>query len=292
MARLKSKNLRRWNYGLIISALLIVIMAASFQTLRRAWFRVTNNFFYPYINVPAQIKYVAADSSARLYSKEELTAKISKLETENRVFASKVARLGELTVENEKLRALVKLPKRSAYTYIMAEIIIRDPLRWKEGFTVSRGSDDGIIDGTPVLCFNPEYPEQVILAGVVKDVARHSAQVITVLNPRFRISAYLAGAKTHGVINGDASQPLRPDEINISFLSTRKKFTPSEKCFSSGFEHQIPGGFLIGSLIGMDSKNQIFSNKLYLSAKILPAAQLDDLHFVVLAIPQQNRVLQ
>jgi rod shape-determining protein MreC len=290
MAR-KGKNLRRWNYGLIISALLIVILAASFQTLRRTWFRVTSNFFYPYINFPTQSKYFLADGSSRLYSKDELSAKINKLESENRIFASKVARVGELVIENEKLRSMLKLAKRSDYNYVAAEIILRDPLRWKEGFTVSLGSDDGIIDGTPVLCFNPSYPEEVILAGVVKDVARHSAQVITVLNPRFRISGYLTEAKTHGIINGDAGQTFRPDQINISFLSIRKVFTPGEKCFTSGFEHQIPGGFLIGSLKRLDSKNQIFSNKLYLSAKILPAAQLDNLHFVVLAIPQKKRAL-
>jgi len=290
MAR-KGKNLRRWNYGLIISALLIVIMAASFQTLRQAWFRVTNNFFYPYIDFPAQAKYVAADSSTRLYSKQELAAKISKLQSENRVFASKVARMGELIVENEKLRSLLKLRKRSDYKYISAEIILRDPLRWKEGFVVSSGSDDGIIEGTPVLSFNPAYPEQVILAGIVKDVARHSAQVVTVLNPRFRISGYLAQAETHGIINGDTHQTLRPDTLNISFLSTRKVYTPGEPCLSSGFEHQVPAGLLIGSLKRMDSKRQIFSNKLYLSAKILPAAQLDNLHFVVLAIPKNKRAL-
>jgi rod shape-determining protein MreC len=291
MARLKGKNVRRWNFGLIISALLIVVMVASFQTLRQAWFRVTNNFFYPYINFPVKGKYFAADGSTRLYSKQELAEKISQLEDDNRIFATKVARFSELTIENEKLRSVLKLPKCSGYNYVTAEIIIRDPLRWKEGFTVSCGSDDGIIAGTPVLCYNSEYPEQVILAGVVKDVGRHSAQVITVLNPRFRISGYFAEAKTHGIINGDARQTLRLDHINISFLSTRKKFKPGEKCLTSGFEHQIPSGFLIGSLKRLDSKNQIFSNKLYLSAKILPAAQLDSLHFVVLAIPQNKREL-
>lgn len=287
----KGKNIRRWNYGLVISALLIVVMAASFQTLRKAWYRVTNNFFYPYIEFPTQVKYIAADGSIRLYSKGELAAKISKLEADNRIFASKVARMGELTVENEKLRSVLKLPKRSDYTYIAAEIIIRDPLRWKEGFIVNRGSDDGIIDGTPVLCFNSAYPKQVILAGVIKDVARHSAQVITVLNPRFRISAYLTEAETHGIINGDTRQTLKPDTVNISFLSTLKNFTPGENCLTSGFEHQIPAGFLIGSLKNMDSKRHIFSNKLYLSAKISPAAQLDNLNFVVLAIPKIKRVL-
>ncbi len=291
MARIKGKNLKRWNYGLIISALLIVVMVASFQTLRQVWFRVTNNFFYPYIDLPVQGKYLAADGSTRLYSKQELAEKISQLQADNRIFATKVARLSELTIENEKLRSVIKLPKRSDYNYITAEIIFRDPLRWKEGFTVSRGTADGIIAGTPVLCFNPGYPEQVILAGVVKNVARHSAQVITVLNPRFRISGYFAEAKTHGIINGDARQTLRPDQINISFLSTRKKFNPGEKCLTSGFEHQIPAGFLIGSLKRLDARNQIFSNKLYLSAKILPAAKLDNLHFVVLAIPQNKRAL-
>lgn len=291
MARIKNKNLRRLNYGLIISALFILVMAASFQTLRQAWFRVTNNFFYPYINFPAQGKYLAAEGSTRLYSKQELVEKISQLEVDKRILATKVAGLGELKIENEKLRSALKLPKRSGYNYITAEIIIRDPLRWKEGFTVSCGTDDGIIAGTPVLCFNPEYPEQVILAGVVKNAARHSAQVVTVLNPRFRISGYFAKAQTYGIINGDARQTLRPDHINISFLSTRKKFTPGEKCLTSGFEHQIPAGFLIGRLKRLDSRNQIFSNKLYLSAKILPAAQLDDLHFVVLAIPLNQRTL-
>jgi len=290
MAR-KGKHLKRWNYGLIISALFILILAAGFQTLRQAWFRVTNNFFYPYIDFPAQAEYAAADGSSRLYSKEELSAKITKLQADNRIFASKVARLGELVIENEKLRSVLKLPKRSDYIYIAAEIIIRDPLFWKEVFVVNCGRDKGIIEGTPVLCFNPAYPKEVILAGIVKEVAKHSAQVITVLNPRFRISAYLDKARTHGIINGDSGQTIRPDEINISFLSTRKKYTPGEKCFTSGFEHQIPGSLLIGSLQNLDYKNHIFSNKLYLSAKISPAAQLDDLHFVVLAIPQKKRAL-
>ena len=290
MAR-KGKHIIRWNYGLIISALFIVILAAGFQTLRQAWFRVTNNFFYPYIDFPAQSRYAAADSSSHLYSKEELSAKITKLQNENRIFASKVARLGELVIENEKLRSVLKLPKRSDYSYVAAEIILRDPLFWKEGFVVNRGSDKGIVEGTPVLCFNPAHPKEVILAGIVKEVAKHSAQVITVLNPRFRLSAYLDKAETYGIINGDSGQTLRPDEMNISFLSTGKKITPGEKCFTSGFEHLIPGALLIGSLKSMDYKNHIFSNKLYLSAKISPAAQLDDLHFVILAVPQNKRTL-
>ena len=273
---------------MIISALLIVIMVASFQTLRQAWFRVTNDFFYPYINLPVQGKYLAADSSYRLYSKQELVGKINQLQADNRIFATKVARLSELTSENESLRSLLELPKRSGYNYITAEIILRDPLLWKEGFTVSRGTADGIITGTPVLCFNPKYPGEVILAGVVKSTARHSAQVVTVLNPRFRISGYFAKTETYGIINGDASQALKPDNINISFLSTRKEFTPGERCLTSGFEHLMPAGFLIGFLKKLDSKSQIFSNKLYLTAKILPAVQLDYLHFVVLAIPQKK----
>ncbi|MDD5597868.1 MAG: rod shape-determining protein MreC [Victivallaceae bacterium] len=291
MPKSKSRIFEKWNSGLIISALLIVILAAGFQTLRQAWFRVTSNFFYPYVEVPAQGKYAAADGSSRLYSKNELAAKITGLETANRIFASKVARFGELTVENEKLRALLKLPKRSDCNYIAAEIIIRDPLFWKEGFTVNRGSDDGVIAGTPVLCFNPQYPGQVILTGVVKETARHSARVMSVLDPRFRISAYFESADTHGIINGDSRQTLVPDEINISFLSKQSKFTPGEKCFTSGFEHQIPGGFLIGSLKQLDSKDQVFSTQLYFSGKIIPATPLDSLNFVVLAVTKNYRLL-
>jgi rod shape-determining protein MreC len=291
MPRFKRKNFEKWNYILIISALIIVILAAGFQTLRSAWFRVTNNFFYPYIKLPAESKYFAADESSRLYSKRELSAKINLLEADNRILASKVARLGELTIENERLRNLLKLPRYPDYDYVSAQIILRDPLNWKEGFTVDRGTADGIIEGTPVLCFNPKYPDKVILAGIVKNTAKHSSQVVTVLNPRFRLSAYLTEAKTHGIINGDTRQPRRPDEINISFLSTRKQYEKGEECLTSGFEHQVPGRFLIGFLLELDSENQIFSNQLYMSAKITPAAELDSLHFVVLAVPQQKKAL-
>ena len=287
----KGKFLERWNYGLIISALLIVILTAGFQTLRLAWFRVTNNFFYPYLNYPAQAGYISADESTRLYSKRELASKIKELETDQRIYASKVARLGELTVENEKLRSLFKLPKRSDYNYITAEIILRDPLRWKEGFTVSCGSSNGIVKGTPVLSFSPLYPNKVILVGIVKEASKHSAQVITVLNPQFRISCYLTKADTHGIINGDNRQGLKSDLINVSFLSTRKKYHAGEECLTSGFEHQIPAGFLIGNFKKLDTKNQFYSNELYLTARIIPAVQLDNLHFVVLAVPTHKRTL-
>ncbi|MDD5697069.1 MAG: rod shape-determining protein MreC [Victivallaceae bacterium] len=291
MAGLKNRNFDRWNYGLIAAALLVVILVAGFQTVRLTWFRITNDFFYPYLKFPAGARYFAADESLRLYSKPELAAKIDRLQTDNRIFAAQVARLGELAIENERLRRLLKFPLHPNCDYVAAEIILRDPLRWKEGFTVSRGTEDGIIAGTPVLCFNPEYPRQAILAGVVRDAARHSAQVTSVLNPCFRISAYLAETRTHGIINGDSRQSRRPDEINISFLSARKHFHPGEACLTSGFEHLIPAGFLIGRLKSLDSKNQIFSNELYLSAKIIPAAPLDNLHFVVLAIPRAKRNL-
>ena len=291
MSGSKGKHLEKWNYGLIISAFAVVILAAGFQTLRQAWFRISNDFFYPYLKFPAQAEYFVADESLRLYSKQELAAKVSKLEADNRIFAAKVARMGELTVENERLRSLLQLPRRSDYNYITAQIIIRDPLFWKEGFTVSRGTDDGVIAGTPVLCFDPEKPKQAILVGVVKEASKHSAQVITVLNPRFRISGYFEKANTHGIINGDTRQASSPDELNISFLSTRKEYRPGEKCLTSGFEYQIPAGVLIGSLTRLDSKNQIFSNELYLSAKIRPAAKLDNLHFVILAVPLNKRLL-
>jgi rod shape-determining protein MreC len=292
MAKSKRKIFEKWNSGLIIAALLIVILAAGFQTLRQAWFRISSNFFYPYLELPARGKYAAADGSSRLYSKSELAAKITRLEAANRIFASKVARFGELTVENEKLRALLKLPKRADCNYLAAEIIIRDPLLWKEGFTVNRGTADGVITGTPVLCFNPQYPGQVILAGVVKEAAKYSARVMSVLDPRFRLSAYFEIAETHGIINGDSRQTLIPDEINISFLSKQSKFTPGEKCFTSGFEHQIPGGFLIGSLKQLDSKDQVFSTQLYFSGKIIPAAPLDSLNFVVLAVSKDRSLPQ
>ena len=285
MARLKGKNFEKWNYGLIISALLILILAAGFQTVKQAWFRIAGDFFFPYLDMPAQAGYALAESSSQLYSKGELAAKVKKLQKSNRVFAAKVAQFGELTVENEKLRSILKLPKRADFNYMAAEIILRDPLHWKEGFTVNRGNADGIVSGTPVLCFNPEYPDQAILAGVVKSTSKHSSQVVSVLSPRFRLSGFLAGARTHGIINGDSRKALKPDEININFLPVYKKFELEDKCYTSGFEHHIPAGFLIGVLKKMDEKQQIYSNDLYLSAKLRPAARLDRLHFVVLAVP-------
>ncbi|MDD5727230.1 MAG: rod shape-determining protein MreC, partial [Victivallales bacterium] len=112
---------------------------------------------------------------------------------------------------------------------------------------------------------------------------------ISVLDPRFCLSGFLAQARTHGIINGDSRREFSSEGIELSFLSVRKEFKPGDKCFTSGFEHHVPAGLLIGVLEKLNEKPQIYSNSLYLSAVLQPAAQLDRLHFVVIAIPAMNR---
>jgi cell shape-determining protein MreC len=53
---------------------------------------------------------------------------------------------------------------------------------------------------------------------------------------------------------------------------------------TAGAREQIPAGIYLGSLTDIQYSGSLFSNCLYLSAKVKPAVNMDTVRFVVVAV--------
>jgi rod shape-determining protein MreC len=284
MPKTKGKRFLKLIYILVAAALLVLLTASGLETLRLSAARIAGDFFYPYLSVPAKLKSELSDKTLLMHNKATLAAWLRNQQKANRLMAVKAATAAELSVENEELRKLLRLSPRRNCRYLYAEILNRDPLYWKEHFTISKGAKEGITTGTPVFYVNLKEEPVPYLAGIVKNVSRHTAEVITVLSPEFRLSVFLPESQSFGFINGDSKGRKYFDRVTVDFLPVKNKYIPGAPALTTGFEKKIPSGIRIGTIEKVQKLENIFHNQMYLSAALKPAAQLSGMRFVILGI--------
>lgn len=279
----KNRKFSKLIYFLVASALLILLGTAAFETLRVAFVRSVNDFFYPYLSIPADFKYYVSDKSLLLHDKRTLAAKLEQQLEENRKLAAKIAVMAELPMDNEELRKMLKLEPRMGYSFIFAEVMLRNPQAWQESFTVNKGSNDGIVKGAVVLAPGRERINEAVVVGIVRNVSRHSSDISTTLNPETHIAAILPRSGSFGFING-GENTMSEGLANITYLSCSKIYSPGEAVVTAGAREEVPPGLYIGQLIEIERIPSVFSSKLYLSGKVKPAADMDNIRYVVIAV--------
>ncbi len=273
-------KIRRQIIYLAVTGLLLVLTAAGWVSLRQSFGRLAGDFLYPYLISVRYTVDTLSNQTLLLFSRRELAGQLEMLQQENRRLASQAASAAELLVENDNLRRMMKLEPPPSWQYINAEIILRDPRFWNERVSIDRGSVHGVKSGSAVLTATPDGQLQFV--GAVDKVNRRTAEIITVYNRSLRMSAYLPGSGAIGVINAD-STPDNKGEVSIGFLPLSKSYTPGEALLTSGFERQIPAGIRIGTLSTVCQENSLFSSRRYLHGTILPAVQLSNIRFVIIA---------
>lgn len=283
----KNKRFEKIIYLLVTSALLILAGTSLFQSLRLAFLRTVNDFFYPYLSVPADLKYSLSDKSLLIHDKYTLAAKVEQLLRENQQLAAKSAVNAELSIDNEELRKTLRLQPRKGYDFIIAEIILRNPQAWQENFTINKGSFHGISKGAIALATgSDEYKRDAVAVGVIRNLSRHTAEISTIINPGTKIAAMLPRSGAFGFLNG-GEESMGDGLANIAYLSANRTYNPGEPVFTAGAREQIPAGIYLGSLTDIQYSGSVFSNRLYLSAKVKPGVNMDTVRYVVIAVKRE-----
>ena len=280
----KSKRFVKVIYFLVASALLSLLGTSAFQTLRLAFSRSVSDFFYPYLSIPSDFKYYLSDKTLLIHDKHTLAHKLEQQLEENRKLAAKIAATAELSMDNEELRRLLKLEPRTGFNFIFAEVVMRNPQAWQEIFTVNKGSNDGLSKGAVVLARGErERKDEAVVIGVVRSVSRHSAEISTTVNPETRIAAILPRSGSFGFVNG-GEIPMSEGLANLTYMSCNKIYSPGEAVVTAGAREEIPPGLYIGQLVDIERTPSVFSSKLYMSAKVKPAVDMDNIRYVIIAI--------
>jgi len=263
----------------VLLALLLVF--AGYRALRRSAGLLLGDFFYPYLALSQRTTQGVSEQSLLLLSRSELAAKTEALMKENSTLAIRVNAAENLAEDNRELRKLLKLPAPAGWNYRAAQVLLRDPMFWREHFTVSIGPEAGIEPGAAVISSGPDGIPALV--GVVSRVGRRNAEVETLFSPRLRLSLAFENGGT-GFLNTGERQPVT-GKLPVGHMPVNLKYSAGEKVRSTGYETGIPRGIRIGTLSTADEVDPNFSSTQYVTGLLTPQADFDSLRYLVIAVP-------
>ncbi|MBR7121483.1 MAG: rod shape-determining protein MreC [Lentisphaeria bacterium] len=257
---------------------IVIMLTAGFNVVRYAFARFADGFFYPYMKLGTPSAKLT-DPALLMADKHELAARVEKLTNTNRELALQGQSAAALMEENRKLRTMLTLREKTSPRYTVAGIILRDPLHFSAGFTIDKGSRDGIVSGAAVVDINDHG--QLLLVGVVSEVGARTAKVTTIANPSLRLSGEVSSNRMVGFINAGEAAPENGN-IRFGMLPPRDDYIRGNIVTTTGFERGIPPGIKIGELhtgnFGHAHDQEDFS------CELLPSVRFESLRFVAVVL--------
>ena len=281
MNQLPGKKRRNPRLPLTVALIIlgaVIILGAAFNVIRYGIGRFADNFFYPYLKITTPPQNLS-NSSLLMLDKHTLASRVEELTELNRELAQRGHAAQELLEENRKLRYLLKVKDKTSPQYTTAEIILRDPLHFRDGFTINKGSRDGVVKGAAVIDVNEHG--NLMLVGVVVEISARTSKVITVANSSLRISGTVSSNQAIGFTNSGKVKPGR-GRIAFGMLPMRDDYVEGNMVTTTGFEHGIPAGIKIGELYIASSRYSIEQEDL--SCELIPAVNFESLRFVSVAL--------
>lgn len=164
------------------------------------------------------------------------------------VRAEERRRQQQLLAENNRLRALVKLPAApySRGGVKSARVIAREPQGWPGMLTLDAGSNQGVRVGMPVV-------DSAGMVGTISTVSRSSARVRSLNHPNTVVAARVGSA--NGVFYG-RNQPSG----ELRFLDPDAKIKVGDKVFTSGLDGRYPAGLAMGKVVRFTPQRAAYSS--------------------------------
>ena len=135
------------------------------------------------------------------------------------------------------------------FDFIVAHVInnsISHPFNY---LTINKGSADGVKPELGVIDRNG-------VVGIVSTTGAHSARVISLLNPHFRLSCKIKRSDYFGSLVWDGNNP---NEALLEELPRHTIYEPGDTIVTSGYSAVFPSGLPVGTVMEAESdKNQNF----------------------------------
>lgn len=263
---------------LIITAIcvlaVILFLTAGFRMLGFAISKAANGFFYPYLKLAKGTTGEIQDKSLLSLDRLALAHQVEKLTRRNRELAVRSTAATGILEENRVLRRKLDLPPPAQWKFCTGEIILRNPLHFREGFTIDCGDRSGISPGDAVV--DSASDGRLFLIGVVRECSARTARVSTVFDPALRVSGRLTGGAVGFTNTGNL--PAHSGLIRFGMLANDINYTRGEAVVTTGYERGIPEGIKIGEL-ELNTRPHP-GNEPDFSCMLKPAVNFDDLRFV------------
>ena len=163
-----------------------------------------------------------------------------KLTTENAELRGQMVDYDKLKAENEAYKALTNIQEQHPeMSYVSSFVIGRDPLDSFYGFTLDKGSLDGV-EANDAITSDEGY-----LLGVVTKVDLTSCKVMTILHPSFNAAGVVSRTRDNGIITGSADYAAEGLCI-LSNLSRSTLTKANDQVITTGLGGVFPPDVLVG----------------------------------------------
>ena len=172
------------------------------------------------------------------------------LETENAELRQQMVDYDRIKAENEAYKALANIQKKEQQRHLCVRFVIgRDPLDEFGGFTLDKGTRDGVAVNNAVIS------DRGYLLGMVVEADPTSCKVMTILHPSFNAAGVVSRTRENGILTGSADlcrrRSVRADQSGPQHR---------DPCGRSGHHHRsgrgVPGkpsgGYGAGSGAGAE----------------------------------------
>ena len=166
---------------------------------------------------------------------DDLQAQNARLEAELLELQKKLGRYELEASFDSIMNDTIKLQ----YDFILADVISNSITRGHNYITIEKGRRDGIKPEMGVV-------DQNGVVGVVNVVGEHASRIISLLNPKMRLSCKIKGSEYFGSLVRDGKNP---EEAVLEEMPRHEKFKKGDTIVTSGYSALFPPGIPVGTIV-------------------------------------------
>ena len=171
---------------------------------------------------------------------DEVMDQNEQLEAENAELRQQMADYDRIKAENDAYKALARIQdKNSEATYASAFVIGRDTLDEFGGFTLDKGTADGVAVNDAVIS------DRGYLVGVVVEADTTSCKAMTILHPSFNAAGVVSRTRENGIING-SSEYAGDGLCTLTNLERSCETHKGDQVITTGLGGVYPPDLLVG----------------------------------------------
>ena len=171
---------------------------------------------------------------------DDVMAENETLKAENAELRQQMVDYDRVKAENQAYKALESIQsQRPEMSYLSSFVIGRDPLDSFYGFTLDRGTLDGVAVNDAVVS------DQGYLLGMVVEAEPTSCKVMTILHPNFNAAGVVSRTRDNGIVTG--SSEYAADGLCVLTNLARNTLTEkSDQVVTTGLGGVFPADLLVG----------------------------------------------
>ncbi len=234
--------MKKWRFLIIILVLALTFSLASIFGL----LKYPKNIFWNTVKPIGSVLKVSFGRTPKFFSNIFQINRVLKqnhnLVNENLQLQSQLAKLNEVSYENEILKKELKFAQsQSQTTVLIPSAIIGRASGYLKSVTVDKGAKDGLVKGQAAI-------SEGFLVGVVGAVRQDNAEITLATDYNSLIPATLQESRGTGLLRGGLEGLVVEDiPLNITIKN-------GESVVTSGLGGQIPAGLAVGKVQNTLSK--------------------------------------